>query len=280
MNKSLQLLFVSSVLYAHQAIGITTKETKLEALFTAICNREQLSKAMEPMFSSLLDQFVFANEQAKRDARTKAHDVYFDALKKVTITEYGKHFEEAEIDELLAFYNTPVGKKLNEKRSLIEVVYGSAIRNIVCAIQESIVQSGGKLRTKDNPVQEEHTSTKVVYFEDLIKKSAPTSAKELFEKAVAEGICVVKFSATWCPPCRQYKPVFESVAEQCPELMKVCIKYIAIDIDKVADVTKLYKITSVPTTIFFKSGKEVARLSGALSKDTLVGKLQEIIIAR
>lgn len=32
---------------------------------------------------------------------------------------YSKHFEEKEIDELLKFYNTPVGKKLVEKQSLI-----------------------------------------------------------------------------------------------------------------------------------------------------------------
>ena len=55
------------------------------------------------------------------------------------------------------------------------------------------------------------------------------------------------------------------------------IKFFKIDVDKNPDVAEKYGITSVPTIIFFKKGREVSRLSGYIRKDDVVNSLKILL---
>lgn len=279
MNKSLRLyLVLPLLLYANQAICVLNKTDKLEAIFSAKYHKEQMIKQFSPLQSHFFGQFTFVDDKTKQETETKVFEAYYDLVKKSFIEEFGKRFEEGDLDEILVFYNTAVGKKLNEKMFDVDLAVGKACVGFFAKIQEIIVKSGGKPATA---ADQGHVSKAVIYFEDLAKKDTKTPACELFEKIVAsEGVCAVKFSATWCPPCRTYKPVFEGVAEHYKELNKCTIKYIAVDTDQVPAVAQAYKVTSIPVTIFFKNGEEAARFVGALSKEDLVAKLQEITSAQ
>jgi thioredoxin 1 len=66
-----------------------------------------------------------------------------------------------------------------------------------------------------------------------------------------DNIEVLKFSATWCGPCR----VMAQTLKDVPGITN-------IDIDKDMETARKYGIRSVPTLVFLKDGKEVHRQSG------------------
>jgi thioredoxin 1 len=62
---------------------------------------------------------------------------------------------------------------------------------------------------------------------------------------------VLKFSASWCGPCRVLAQTLKDVEG-----------ITNIDIDKDMERARKYGIRSVPTLVFLKDGKEVHRQSG------------------
>ncbi|OGN63561.1 MAG: thioredoxin [Chlamydiae bacterium RIFCSPHIGHO2_12_FULL_49_9] len=79
-----------------------------------------------------------------------------------------------------------------------------------------------------------------------------------FEKTIKEGVTLVDFHANWCGPCRMLAPVLEQVAKE----VKGKAQIAKIDIDTEQKTASHFQITSVPTLILFKNGKEVNRLIG------------------
>lgn len=75
---------------------------------------------------------------------------------------------------------------------------------------------------------------------------------------VAERPVLVDFSATWCQPCKSLAPTIDAVAKEYDGRLDVY----KVDIDQAGDSAARFGISSVPTCIFFQSGKEVDRFIG------------------
>lgn len=88
-----------------------------------------------------------------------------------------------------------------------------------------------------------------------------------FESGISSGVVLVDFYADWCGPCRMLTPVLEQVAND----VKGKASVIKIDIDQAQKVTEDLQITSVPTLILFKNGKEVKRIIGLRDADFIKG---------
>ena len=74
------------------------------------------------------------------------------------------------------------------------------------------------------------------------------------------------FTATWCGPCKAFKPVMNEVAGE-----GYSIQF--IDVDENQSLASQYGVRSVPTTVIEENGVEVDRFVGALPKETVKNKL-------
>ncbi|MBS0621179.1 MAG: thioredoxin [Verrucomicrobia bacterium] len=83
-------------------------------------------------------------------------------------------------------------------------------------------------------------------------------AEDAFEKEIEKGTVLVDFYADWCGPCRMMTPVLEKVAAE----VKGEAIIAKVDIDSSQKVAAEFQVTSIPTLILFKAGKEVGRLVG------------------
>ena len=70
---------------------------------------------------------------------------------------------------------------------------------------------------------------------------------------------VVEFYAPWCASCRAMAPTLERFAQKHPRLL-VC----KINTDDCPELSGRYKIMSIPTLIYMKEGRELARNTGAV----------------
>ena len=89
---------------------------------------------------------------------------------------------------------------------------------------------------------------------DLVKNLTDDN----FAKEIESGIVLVDFNAAWCGPCRMLAPIIEEIAKEF-EGRAIVAK---LDIDSEQKVAAEYQVTSVPTIVLFKDGKEVNRLIG------------------
>lgn len=96
-----------------------------------------------------------------------------------------------------------------------------------------------------------------------------------FEQEVLQykGVVLVDFWATWCGPCRMLGPVVEELAKEYEGKVKVC----KLNTDEGMDTSSKYRITSVPTIIFFKNGEVAGQTVGLQSKAALQEKLNALL---
>jgi thioredoxin 1 len=84
---------------------------------------------------------------------------------------------------------------------------------------------------------------------------------------------LVDFWATWCGPCRMMSPIVEELGKDYEGRVKVG----KVNTEHCPDITGEYGIISIPTVIFFKDGKPVDQMIGAVSKDVISKKLDSIL---
>lgn len=76
---------------------------------------------------------------------------------------------------------------------------------------------------------------------------------------------IVEAFATWCPHCTKMRPIYQELEKELGN------KYIfsEFDIDEYEDLATQFDVQSLPTFIFIKNQKEVARALGQMSKEEL-----------
>ena len=78
---------------------------------------------------------------------------------------------------------------------------------------------------------------------------------------------VIKLSATWCGPCKQYAPIFNEAVDGLPDTWESLA--VDIDTDEGRELMIANGIRSVPTTIFMEVGKEPLIIAGVMSSEQL-----------
>lgn len=96
--------------------------------------------------------------------------------------------------------------------------------------------------------------------------------KSSFDTLIASSTTpiLIDFHAEWCGPCKTMAPILKDIKANLGEAVKI----IKIDIDKNQAIAQKFQVRGVPTFMIYKSGNQVWRQSGLISKRDLTSLLQ------
>jgi thioredoxin 1 len=102
-----------------------------------------------------------------------------------------------------------------------------------------------------------------------------TVTDENFEQQIvnAPGLAMVDFWATWCGPCRMIAPIVQQLADEYAGQVTVG----KMDVDANQQVAATFGIRSIPTILFFKDGKMVEQVVGAVPRPALESKIKQLL---
>ena len=75
---------------------------------------------------------------------------------------------------------------------------------------------------------------------------------------------ILYFTADWCNPCKQTKPIVEELNRE-----QIMAKFFIIDVDSEIEMAQDFEIKSVPTFVVIKNNKEIHRVTGAQTRQQL-----------
>jgi thioredoxin 1 len=84
---------------------------------------------------------------------------------------------------------------------------------------------------------------------------------------------LVDFWATWCGPCKAIGPILTELAQTYAGRAKIG----KVNSEQQAELAGEYGVISIPTLIFFKNGKPVDQIIGAVPKNVISKKLDALL---
>lgn len=85
----------------------------------------------------------------------------------------------------------------------------------------------------------------------------PFDAKAFQSAQAGDKAILVDVTASWCPTCKQQRPIVEQIEKEKPDLVVY-----EVDFDTAKDVLKQFRVQQQSTLIVFHGAKEVARSTG------------------
>ena len=102
-----------------------------------------------------------------------------------------------------------------------------------------------------------------------------TITADNFESTVqGNPIVVLDFWAEWCPPCRQFAPIFERASDEHADVV-----FGKINTEEQPSLQAAFQIRSIPTLMIFRDQIMLYNEAGALPKtalDDLLGKVKAL----
>lgn len=92
--------------------------------------------------------------------------------------------------------------------------------------------------------------------------------KSNFIDEINANITLVDFYADWCGPCKMIAPIIEEIANE-----RTDITVGKVNVDNDAEIAIKYGVSSIPTLIVFKDGKETDRVVGFRQKGDILAMI-------
>lgn len=90
-----------------------------------------------------------------------------------------------------------------------------------------------------------------------------------FQEAVASGVVLLDFWATWCGPCKSLLPVLEQIADEMPE-----VRIYKLNVESCTRLASQYAVRTVPTLFVLRDGQIVHEIVGVQPKAALLEALK------
>jgi hypothetical protein len=158
-----KVLLLAIMLVATAGFGQTASRDKVLELITITGSRDNINKTLDAFKAQILQTII---EQGRGDKKPVTdNDVQsmrqfvdvtisqkmLDRMIDLIVPIYQKHFTDAEIDDMLAFYHTPTGKKMLTESPKIMVDYMGQLGPLVQDMQKETEE-----RMKAQPVHTEN----------------------------------------------------------------------------------------------------------------------------
>ena len=88
----------------------------------------------------------------------------------------------------------------------------------------------------------------------------------------ARGLALVDFTAEWCPPCRMLGPYVDTIAGEFKDRLTV----VKVDVDDQPGLAARFGVMGVPTVLFFRDGRAVDRIVGAVPPAALRARVEAL----
>ncbi len=98
---------------------------------------------------------------------------------------------------------------------------------------------------------------------------------EVLEEIQRGGSAVIEAWAVWCQPCRLISPIIEELAAEYSSQ----VPFYRFDAEKYPDLLGKLGILSIPTVLFIKNGKEIARTVGLVSRSVIEANVKKLLEA-
>mmetsp|Transcript_11653 Transcript_11653/g.16504 ORF Transcript_11653/g.16504 Transcript_11653/m.16504 type:complete len:219 (+) Transcript_11653:169-825(+) len=91
------------------------------------------------------------------------------------------------------------------------------------------------------------------------KVTSMQSVEEYRQFATQYPNHIIKFTATWCKPCKEIQPYYESLASS---NSSTNVAFCTIDVDELDEIAAECQVAMMPTFVTFRNGVKVDSISG------------------
>jgi len=100
------------------------------------------------------------------------------------------------------------------------------------------------------------------------RKVSQIQSRAAFDgKINMDSVSVIDFYADWCGPCQVIAPRFERLANK---MDNVNFYKLNIEEDDCREIAQEFRISSIPTFLIFKNGKQIGRSNSMIELETLL----------
>lgn len=97
--------------------------------------------------------------------------------------------------------------------------------------------------------------------------------QEQLKDTIKSGVTLIDFNALWCAPCRAQKPILDQLEKEYHGKVSVMV----LDVDEHRESAMAFGITSIPTLVIYKNGKEFERFIGLQNAEALSAAIDKAL---